>query len=263
MLFDKTMEQVKIHSKTGVDLGYNIFFTALQGSQNYGLEYESSDVDTKTLIIPKLDEIILNKKPVSTTFVLEDNSHDDHKDIRLMFQNFIKQNINFLEVLFTKYYVVNPLFLDEFTRLRAMADEIALIDRNKMLSAIAGMSMEKFKAIQHPYPACIQDIEIYGYSPKQYHHILRLNRFIKDLVNEIPFRECLISRDREYLLEAKRGNHNFNGLLDYAKSVNQETYNIYKNNISNNDEVRLDIIEKMNNIMADVIKKSLKQELCK
>ena len=29
----------------------------LQGSQNYGLDYENSDVDTKLIVLPTLDEI--------------------------------------------------------------------------------------------------------------------------------------------------------------------------------------------------------------
>ena len=89
---------------------YNVIYIALQGSQNYELdmytdEYKS-DVDTKAIIVPSLQEISLNKQPVSTTLVLPDNSHCDVKDIRFMMDNFKKQNINFLEILFTKYRII-------------------------------------------------------------------------------------------------------------------------------------------------------------
>ena len=38
----------------------DIFFTALQGSQNYGLDYEGSDIDSKLIIVPSIDDIIFN-----------------------------------------------------------------------------------------------------------------------------------------------------------------------------------------------------------
>lgn len=57
----------------------------LQGSQNYDLEYEGSDVDTKIIVLPSLEDIALNKQPISTTLITEDNEHVDVKDIRLMF----------------------------------------------------------------------------------------------------------------------------------------------------------------------------------
>ena len=36
----------------------------------------------------------------------------DIKDIRLYFDNFKKQNINFVEILFTDFYLVNPKYKD-------------------------------------------------------------------------------------------------------------------------------------------------------
>ena len=37
----------------------------LQGSQNYQLDYEGSDVDTKLIVVPSFKDICLNKKPFS------------------------------------------------------------------------------------------------------------------------------------------------------------------------------------------------------
>lgn len=48
--------------------GYNVLGVFLQGSQNYGLDYEGSDIDTKAIIIPSFDDFVLNRKPISTTF---------------------------------------------------------------------------------------------------------------------------------------------------------------------------------------------------
>lgn len=86
----------------------------LQGSQNYGLETPKSDVDTKLIVTPTFDEVVLNKKPISTTHVRANNEHTDLKDIRLMLATFRKQNLNFIEILFTPYAWVNPLFESEW-----------------------------------------------------------------------------------------------------------------------------------------------------
>ena len=37
----------------------------IQGSQNYGLDYEGSDIDTKCIVLPTLEDICLNKKATS------------------------------------------------------------------------------------------------------------------------------------------------------------------------------------------------------
>ena len=70
----------------------------LQGSQNYQLDTEFSDVDTKLIIVPTFTEIAMNKQPLSTTHVRENDEHIDFKDIRLYINTFRKQNINFLEI---------------------------------------------------------------------------------------------------------------------------------------------------------------------
>ena len=62
-----------------------------QGSGNYGLDYEGSDVDTKCITTPTFKEIALNKKPLSTTHIRENDEHIDLKDIRLYIQTFRKQ----------------------------------------------------------------------------------------------------------------------------------------------------------------------------
>lgn len=86
----------------------------LQGSQNYGLDMPGSDVDTKLIVVPSFKDIAMNKKPISTTHVRANEEHIDWKDIRLYMQTFRKQNLNFLEILFTEYFIVNSLYAKEW-----------------------------------------------------------------------------------------------------------------------------------------------------
>lgn len=86
----------------------------LQGSQNYNLDYEGSDIDTKAIMLPSFSDFVLNAKPLSTTHIMENNEHVDFKDIRLMFDCIKKQNVNFVEILFTPYSIINPEYADLF-----------------------------------------------------------------------------------------------------------------------------------------------------
>ena len=101
------MHRVEEHAEEVNLLGHDFLFVSAQGSWNYNLGYENSDVDTKAVILPKFKDFVLNKEALSTTYILSNNEHIDLKDIRAMFKNFWKQNINFLEILFSKYCVIN------------------------------------------------------------------------------------------------------------------------------------------------------------
>ena len=67
------------------------FITLLQGSQNYNLDDENSDVDTKTIVIPTWRKMVLDKQPLSTTLEMPDSSHVDIKDAREMIACYKKQ----------------------------------------------------------------------------------------------------------------------------------------------------------------------------
>lgn len=198
------MKRLNEHLEAVCADGYNPVYIALQGSQNYQLDYKNSDVDTKAIVLPTFEDIVFNKKMVSTTYIMENNEHCDLKDIRLMFNNFKKQNINFLEVLFSPYYWVDERYEEEFEQLRAHAEEIARYNENVAVKCMLGMAREKYKAMEHPYPTLIDKIEKYGYDPKQLHHIVRMREFMERYIDGEPFGSCLISNHREYLIKVKK-----------------------------------------------------------
>ena len=185
------------------DMGYIVVGVFLQGSQNYELDYEASDIDSKAIVLPSFKDFILNKKPVSTTHILPSNEHVDIKDIRLMFECFKKQNFNFLEILFTKYYVLNPVFAKLYQPMLDNAEMIAHYNNYAAVNCIAGMVFEKKAALCHPYPSLKERIEKYGYDRKQLHHILRCEEFLYRYCKGVPYRNCLIPQHSEYLKKIK------------------------------------------------------------
>lgn len=149
------------------ELGYEVLFIALQGSQNYGMdiytEEYKSDLDCMAVVLPSFDDFVSNKQAVSTTYVLPSNEHINVKDIRLMFELFYKQNPQFLELLFTDYKIVNKKYKLEVQPLFANADKIASYNLLKLYNGISGMAQEKLKALEHPYPSIKDVIDKYGY----------------------------------------------------------------------------------------------------
>lgn len=176
-----------------------------QGSQNYGLDYEGSDIDTKCIILPTWEDIVFNRKPVSTTCILDNDEHLDVKDIRLMFNCFRKQNVNFLEILFTKYKKLSPYYAYNWYNLISFGrnEKIARYNPVAAVRTMAGMCKEKYHALEHPYPSKIETIEKYGYDPKQLHHMARMTEYIERYIAGEPYEDCLQSKQDWVLNEFK------------------------------------------------------------
>ena len=177
----------------------------LQGSQNYGLDYEASDVDTKLIITPTFRDIAFNRKPVSTTHIRENEEHIDFKDIRLYIETFRKQNLNFLEILFTDYKLVHDIYAFEWERLVDNREAIAHYNLYQAIKSMKGIAMEKYHAMEHPYPSKVDILAKHGYDPKQLHHLLRVEEYIGRYIAGEPYEDCLRPRLPDYLIEVKRG----------------------------------------------------------
>lgn len=191
---EKIMQRVQEHYDYLQSLGYEVVCVCLQGSQNYGLDEYSdeymSDIDTKAIVLPPLDDFIAAAPPVSTVVIMDNNEHAEVKDIRIMFDMFKKANISYIELLFTEFKIINPEWAEFIEPLFANRDLISKYNRNQFLRCIAGMAMEKRKALCHPYPNLIEKIKKYGYDGKQLHHCVRLYNFIERFVNGESLDTC-------------------------------------------------------------------------
>lgn len=163
----------------------------LQGSQNYGLDYEGSDVDTKLIVVPSFRDICLNKKPVSTTHVRANDEHTDWKDIRLYVEHFRKQNLNFLEILFTPYCIINPMYKEEWDRLVAAREFIARMNPYRAVKSMKGIALEKFHAMEHRYPSKADIVDKYGYDGKQTSHQIRVWDYLRRYIAGEDYESCL------------------------------------------------------------------------
>lgn len=236
----------------------------LQGSQNYGLDVENSDVDTKLIVTPTFEDIAMNKKPVSTTHIRENEEHIDFKDIRLYINCFQKQNLNFLEILFTPYKIVNPLYEEQWNRLVENSEAIAHYNPHRAIKSMKGIAMEKYHAMEHRYPSKVEVLAKYHYDPKQLHHLLRVEEYIKRYIDGESYQDCLTSKIPQYLKDVKLGCHD----LDEARKL----ADISLNNILNmhdefvkqvSDEIDPEIDKLLDNVQLEIMKIAVKKDIDK
>lgn len=150
----------------------------LYGSQNYNIATEESDVDTVAILIPSFEDLVLGT-PISKEIRFKNGEHCVVKDIREIVKQWKKQSLNFLEILFTDYCIVNPIFQEEWDEILKEREFIARMDLNKAIKAIYGQA-------KHTY---LQDKT----SKKKQANALRMFFFLQDLVCWKPYKDCMTS----------------------------------------------------------------------
>ena len=246
------------------------FVICVQGSQNYGMDDEESDLDSKVLLLPSLEDLVLNRAAISHTLEMPDNQeHVDCKDARDYFKIFRKSNINFVEILFTDYWIVNNRYSDLWLGLRRRNEELARINPYAAVSCMKGMASEKYHALCHNYPSRMHMIEKYGYDPKQLSHLARINYFIKHYVAGDAYEHCIYPQDpmiRNMLIKIKRGemHKSVEHATAWAESLMNEIIEVadnYRNTpgVENKNNPKLDKF--LNDILYKLIERNLKREL--
>ena len=166
----------------------------LYGSQNYGTDTETSDVDTKAIIVPSFKDLCLSPI-VSKEIHLENGEHCEVKDIREFVKMLRKQNINFVEVLYTNHYWINPRYRDIWESFFIDKREvISHYDVNKCVQSICGQAIHTLKQNKT--------------DGKKYSNGLRLLQFLIDYIEGKPYAECLYSPVellRQVLKDIKEG----------------------------------------------------------
>lgn len=245
-----------------------------QGSANYGLDTENSDIDTKLIVTPTFNDLAFNLKPVSTTHIRENNEHIDFKDIRLMLQTFRKHNINFIEILFTPYYILNPKYEYFWEQLIAEREMIAHSDPLATFRAMRGVALEKYHALSHPYPSKVDILAKYGYDPKQPHHLVRIDRFMEAFMDDNTYEDCLIpgELDSNYLDIIKTCPEKLSldldkaqQLADYTLELIEKKYTLFTSAWTDKEikesKSYKDTEELLNRVQYEIMEEAIRSEL--
>lgn len=236
----------------------------LQGSQNYGLDYTGSDIDTKCIVTPTLEEIALARKPKSTTHIRANEEHIDLKDIRLYVQTFRKQNLNFLEILYTPYFwCPNEYFYHEWKRLVDHREEITHYDPVRSVKSMMGIASEKYFAMEHHYPARMTWIEKFGYDPKQLSHLLRVAEYLDRYLAGEPYGDCLLTNQAEYIKEVKLGKHTLEEAREIANRVYSDIHEKCDKFIERhkNDHVDSYVDELLDDVAYQIMRESITRDI--
>lgn len=174
----------QLHNR-GLVLGrdYHIEGVYLQGSQNYNVHTDKSDVDSKMVVLPTLRSLIRDTKlTVDMDVPCEDGSVEKcsvkpYKDFEALF---FKGNFNNLEILFTDYRIGGC----EFTEvLRLRREELVRTIWPGLVSACLGMQNQKKAGLYKFTEGTKVFFDEHGYDNKNLIHILR----IADTVNRYPY----------------------------------------------------------------------------
>lgn len=161
-------------------LGYNVVFVSLYGSQNYNMVTPVSDLDYKAVILPTLEQLVRNNKPVSKS-IEYNGGLIDLKDIRLFTDIIIKCNPAYLETMYTENCVCRPSFLPYLNKVK---EYLPQHNAKAFGKACLGMMLEKQHAMTHPYPIQADEIAEIGYAKKQLHHLVRIGQMLQDFVED-------------------------------------------------------------------------------
>ena len=185
---DKILKRLQEHLNAVYAAGYpedRVLGIFLYGSQNYGMATDDSDVDSKVIYLPTFEEICFNKQWVSEEVPLDNNEHVEVKDIREMRLMWQKQNINFIELLYTEYFILNPkyeqLFNHYFINNREL---IAHYDRAKAVKSIGNQALHTLK----------QD----GTDNKKLYNARRLFYFLREYILGFPYEKCIKQEGSHY-----------------------------------------------------------------
>lgn len=123
----------------GVD---NVLGVFLYGSQNYNCDLETSDVDTKCILLPNLYHLAIRPYETNHLHIPRDVGDEyevcECMTIQHMCANWKKQNPNFLEILFTPFYVLNPHYARQWESFRdEWREKIARYDIRQGILSVA------------------------------------------------------------------------------------------------------------------------------
>ena len=166
----------------------------LYGSQNYGMSDEHSDVDTKVLVVPSLADVVCARRPVAFEYHCDNGEHINFVDIREFVHQLLKQNPNTVELLFTDYYVLNPIFKGVWFDIWRHREEIARINPHKAIDTMRHMANKEYHHMKKN-----------GFNHKKLATMFRLEKAVADYMRGCKYKDVLQTDQADFFLRVKRG----------------------------------------------------------
>lgn len=250
----KIMETLIQYKTLLIEKGYNVLYIGLYGSQNYGLDDNSSDIDARAIVLPSLNDLIF-RRSISTVIEVPGVGAVDVKDLVTYYSVIKKGNPAFIEPLSSEYWIGNGTVRVLFNSIPANP------------KAVFGMMLEKQKALTHKYPSKEREFELFGYDPKQLHHIIRLYDILvknKEDGKKYIDNVCLTytGASKEIMLGVKR-NDLITGPItkEEAEKIAEKYIELARNLLDNYYVEPFEVDTDLDNEVGFYIEQELKQEL--
>lgn len=209
-------------------LGYNsdnIVGIFLYGSQNYGTDIETSDVDTKCLVVPTFEDIISNEVKNNKTIDFGKSGICTVIDIREYIKEVKKQNINFLEIMFTNYYIINTKYRPFWNQLVSEREKLVKYDAMRHFLSVSNQAKHTLK--QRSAVVTIPE------KNKKVYNAYRLSLFLKayrdylfnswNSETQAEYKKCLyLSEDTRETLKKIRRSEALYPLKEIEEILNEE-----------------------------------------
>ena len=261
MTYNKIMERLQ-HDYAITRAKYEVLGVFLFGSQNYNCQTDTSDIDTKVIVIPTLDEMILGQIKINETIPCGDGEITIF-DIKHMHDYIKKQNINFLEILFTDYYIINPKYETIWEDMRKHAEKIARLNEFAAVQCINGVFMNKYKKLFHAVPSNAAAIEKYGYDGKALADCIRLYQVLTHYIQKSSYAECLKLDDFivDYIMSFKTYKHHMtlNEVQEFSSNLKSKMdYSLTEYNNTHEEVLDYNVLKMIDRITVDCCRAYIK-----
>ena len=235
---------------------YNMTFKPSQqfmlvpvGSWNYNCADEHSDVDTKAIFIPTLQDVVQNKCE-TYTHLLPNEEHVDCCDIRNYMKSLIKGNPQFLETLFFNWgYLNTEYYGEEIYALMHKREDIARCNPNNTMRAFLGMADRNYKL-------CMSRSKE-DHLRKWVYQLVRIEECMNKYKQGACFEDCLQTNKRDFLLSIKNNQYEkeelkfiAEGYIEYCKN-HYDAFNSF--NKTENKWTQIEVEQ----IVTEVVRKSI------
>lgn len=266
MKYDKINENLQMKYNHLVKLGYEVVGVFLYGSQNYGIDTENSDIDARAIVLPSIRDILNNKISINKTIVMENGEHIEIKDITSMHECFLKQGLSFIEILFTPFKILNPIYSHLYNAILSSAEKIAHYNEVRAIKNMAFMIKNRIERMNHLRPGNKEFFDNCGYDYKELINIVREYSMMKRYINGYDYASCLFAVDRPFIMSVKENPKQFTPEFAnmLACDFSNKAMELYESFIVNNKEHVVSAVEKLLNdtkekIMILYLKKELKK----
>ena len=139
---------------------------------------------------------------------------------------------------------------------------IANYDPCKAVNTMRGLSRRKYEQMVHESPSHHDDIEKFGYSPKEFHHLLRIKEYIERYISGETYANCLRTNKAAYLRSIKLEPLNFDAARLIATEAMEHIETMCNNFIAtNNMGINQDVDDLLNDVQYNIMKISMQKEI--